>query len=229
MGLCQTYHYDSNNNLISVGNATSGKDVTLGQREYNAFNELIKSTDVLGHSWHYTYNKVGELTDYITPNSAHMHYTYNDWGEVVTQSVVDHPEDKVTLSYDMVTNALVSRQDKTGTTDYQYADNGRLLQLSTHTTGAIAGDTLPAFTEDYQYTQAGRPVSVTRQGQQQALYHYDDLGQLSRVDRQGKSLENFTYDLAGRLIQLVKGPGENRLYLQYSGAVIGVSDRGNAE
>ncbi len=205
-GAVQTYHYDSNNNLISVGNATSGKDVTLGQREYNAFNELIKSTDVLGHSWHYTYNKVGELTDYITPNSAHMHYTYNDWGEVVTQSVVDHPEDKVTLSYDMVTNALISRQDKTGTTDYQYADNGRLLQLSTHTTGAIAGDTLPAFTEDYQYTQAGRPVSVTRQGQQQALYHYDDLGQLSRVDRQGKSLENFTYDLAGRLIQLVKGP-----------------------
>ncbi len=205
-GAVQTYHYDSKNNLISVGNSTSGKDITLGQREYNAFNELIKSTDVLGHSWHYTYNKVGELTDYITPNSAHMHYTYNDQGKVVTQSVVDHPEDKVTLSYDLVTNALISRQDKTGTTDYQYADNGRLLQLSTNTTGAIAGDTLPAFTEDYQYTQAGRPVSVTRQGQQQALYHYDDLGQLSHVDRQGKSLESFTYDIAGRLIQLVKGP-----------------------
>ncbi len=205
-GAVQTYHYDSNNNLISVGNATSGKDVTLGQREYDVFNRLIESTDVLGHSWHYTYNKVGELTDYITPNGAHMHYTYNDRGKVVTQSVVDHPKDIVTLSYDMVTNALVSRQDKTGITDYQYADNGRLLQLSTHTTGAIAGDTLPAFTEDYQYTQAGRPVSVTRHGQQQALYHYDDLGRLSLVDRQGKTLEIFTYNLAGRLIQLVKGP-----------------------
>ena len=29
-GAVQTYHYDSNNNLISVGNATSGKDVHTG-------------------------------------------------------------------------------------------------------------------------------------------------------------------------------------------------------
>ena len=205
-GAVQTYHYDINNNLITVGNATSGKDVTLGQRVYDAFNRLTESKDVLGHSWHYTYNKVGELTDYTTPNGAHMHYTYNGWGDVITQSVADHPEDKVTLSYDPVTNALISRQDKTGTTDYQYAVNGRLLQLSTNTTGAITGDTLPAFTEDYQYTQAGRPISITRQGQQQALYHYDALGQLSSVDRQGKKLASFTYDLAGRLIQSEKGP-----------------------
>ena len=205
-GAVQTYHYDINNNLITVGNAASGKDVTLGQRVYDAFNRLTESKDVLGHSWHYTYNKVGELTDYTTPNGAHMHYTYNGWGDVITQSVADHPEDKVTLSYDPVTNALISRQDKTGTTDYQYAVNGRLLQLSTNTTGAITCDTLPAFTEDYRYTQAGRPISITRQGQQQALYHYDALGQLSSVDRQGKKLASFTYDLAGRLIQSEKGP-----------------------
>ena len=205
-GSIQTYHYDGNGDLVSVGNATSGKDVTLGTREYNAFGQMIKSTDVLGNSWKYTYDIAGDLTDYTTPNGWHIHYTYDELGNILTRSVINHPEFDVKFTYYPLLNKLRTRQDSTGTTSYTYADNGLVLHMEHTTTGAAQGEGTPAFNETYSYTLSGKPAQFINASGGKTLYHYDTEGQLISADYNGKNIANYGYNMEGQLISYNKGP-----------------------
>ena len=205
-GSIQTYHYDGNGDLVSVGNATSGKDVTLGTREYNAFGQMIKSTDVLGNSWKYTYDIAGDLTDYTTPNGWHIHYKYDDLGNILTRSVINHPEFDVKFTYYPLLNKLRTRQDSTGTTSYTYADNGLVLHMEHTTTGAAQGEGTPSFNETYSYTLSGKPAQFINASGGKTLYHYDTEGQLISADYNGKNIANYGYNMEGQLISYNKGP-----------------------
>ena len=205
-GAIQTYHYDAMGNLVSVGNATGGTDTTLGKRQYNWLGQLVSSTDILGNTWSYHYNIAGELTDYTTPNGATINYSYDNRGNILTRGVTGNTEFTAHFTYDPLTNALLTRQDNTGTTTYTYAINGRLRRLAHSTLGASQGDATPGFTEQYRYTLSGKPTDITNAAGGKTSYHYDTQGRLTTVDYNGKSIARYGFDAAGRLITANKGP-----------------------
>ena len=209
-GHTQSYQYDAVGNLTSVGNVIAGKTVALGSRDYNYAGDLIKSTSVEGSvdgsSWTYHYNNNNQLTSYTTPNGYTINNTYDHDGRILSRSVSGKTQETVNDRYDSVTGWLLSAQDKTGTTHYHYADNGRLLSVSHDQTDAVQGQATPVYTASFTYTVAGRALKKVDVAKNVTAYVYDSQGRLSTVNYNGKPLTHYTYAVSGEMQRSVRGP-----------------------
>ncbi|MET9106651.1 LamG-like jellyroll fold domain-containing protein [Streptomyces zhihengii] len=157
----------------------------VSRAAYDALGNVTESTDPLGRTTRYTYDRQNRVTVKDVPVGtgdarAEWKYTYTRTGEPLT-----------------VTDPLGARAETT------YDDLDRPV-----TTTLIEREPLPAaFTTRNEYDDAGNVVKQTAPGGGASSYTYDALGQLIRTTDAAGVTDQFGYDMTGREVRRTDGMG----------------------
>jgi RHS repeat-associated protein len=196
-----------------MGNLTVSLDVDLGWRasSYNDFNEVQSSTDGLGKTTYFYYDKLGRMDKKILPEAEGVVlYSYdtgtsNSKGKLV--GIVD-PSQAKTLHYDKL--GRLSREDRIITgeamhfqTDYEYDLMNRPVKI-TYPQSPENKDRMKVL---YDYTSAGvYSIESVFGGVVKPIVSsvdYNEFGQMKEVVRGNNTATTYNYDYKGRLFNLV--------------------------
>ena len=184
------YAYDSNNNVISVTDASGSIDMT-----YDSANRLTEISYPNGQLLKYTYNAGGQLTQMVDQTGFAENYAYNTLGQLV--NVTDAGGNLIVrYSYDLA-GQLVGEVRGNGTyTTYAYDADGNVLTLVNFAPNASVNS---SFT--YTYNALDLVTSMTTAGGTTA-YGYDADGQLTSVRLPSGELITYEYDPTGNRVMV---------------------------
>jgi RHS repeat-associated protein len=181
-----TYTYDA------IGRMTKLVDQAGAQTTfvYDKRNLPTRITDPLAKTTGFSYNNAGQLLSKTDRKNQTLHYGYSPSGKL---AAITYPDNTTTAySYDLH-DRLIQRQDRLGTTAFDYDAAGRPVSL-TDANG---------FTSSYQYDEAGNLTRLTYPDGKTVSYSYDATGRLTTVQADWLGLSaTYTYDDAGRPIGL---------------------------
>jgi len=126
--------YDENGNRIYQSEPAAPNEyidypTDVTHWAFNAFNEIISSTNALGDTWLYEYDERGNLRYTYLPDGSVMTITYNSYGQVLT--LTDGEGNTTVNTYDDVTGDLVAVTDgENNTTYFGYDDFGRQVVIT---------------------------------------------------------------------------------------------------
>jgi RHS repeat-associated protein len=187
----------------SAGNAIRARERTTSYA-YSSANDLLSITYANGTQQQYSYNPLGEATQYLNARGQAIGYTYNAQGLVAGESIADGTS--FSYSYDARGN-LTSATDAQGkVTKFVYgnASNPELLTEVDYPDGTWL---------KFSYNIVGQRTQSVDQTGFTVNYSYDSLGRLSELTDANKNLiVQYSYDSAGKLIQKDMGNGTRAVY-----------------
>ncbi|WP_456377438.1 hypothetical protein [Thiolapillus sp.] len=155
----------------------------------------------------YQYSATGNITDITSEHGAYS-YQYDNADRLTQASYPDNSSDA--YSYDPTGNRLTDQS--TGTTQWEYAPDDRLLK---------------AGTEQHQYDANGSLIQISNSPREKTL-RYDSSGRLKEVTSpQNQPLARYRYDPLGRRIQKTT-PTKTTYYLYADEGLIGEYDPSGA-
>ena len=232
------YGYNSEGKLISIIDALNGETTF----EYDVFNRVEKVIDANNAATDYLYTAWNEISQQTSPDTGLSDYVYDPAGNRIQQinannqqtnysydalnrlSVMDYAGSDLdsTLSYDQGDNGkghLTAVTDGSGSSDYQYNDQGLMSYVETNIAGTVQ-------TTAYTYNDANELTRITYPSGLQINTAYDLSGRFSGIQmndnntntellsnitwygpeinsyQQGNGLSTtMSYDTAGRLIE----------------------------
>ncbi len=155
---------------------------------YNKRGELIEVRDeVTGLTSLQTFSPLGDLIKEVLPNGETIHYTYDGLGRVTSYSLPDGG--KALLSYNARAVTEISRIDSSGNPLYRHAYTGfdEVGNVITQKHLGKAGTTRFSYDSLYQLTGVNNPYW------QEEKFIYDDAGNLLSLEQNGEKL-SFDYD-----------------------------------
>ncbi len=204
LGNVVTLAYDVNDNLLSVD--ASGQHVAY---QYDAKNNLIKSTDALSNPVNLTYDTQGKLTGIILPGGGSYGFAYDTYGNLLSET---DPGGHITsFSYDN-SGHVTSRTDANGkVVTFQYDALKRMTKAS-----------YPDGNVVYDYDCCGLNWVIAKDGRQMTFQHdadnrlieyqdlnnfiiqygYDSVGNLTSLTYPGNKVVTYGYDKVDRLISV---------------------------
>ncbi len=207
----RSHTFDALNRLASDIGAQS----QTTQYTYDNNNNLLISTDPLGHATGNIYDALNRITQVLDPNTGLTRYAY-DAANNLTQ-VTDPRNNATVYTYDGLNNATRLVSPDTGTTTSAYDAVGNLL-TKTDARGAVASYTYDALNRITQvvYSKSGSPNETH-------TFTYDvgtnALGRLSAItDTTGGT--SYQHDSRGRVTQkqstITAGAGSQTLTTAYA-------------
>ncbi len=202
-GMRYTYTYDTVGRPIEK--KASGR--TLLTFAYDRNGNLIHQTDVTGKRTEYRYNEADKLTQVWDNGERIASYEYNaddtvrslQCGSLYTEYTYNADRSLTSLKTLFGTEVLVDnhytydgngnrleKQQKHGTTRYQYDSMNRLVQVE-----------YPDTTEKLFYDKAGNRTRRVYRGEEE-VYQYDSRNRLTTYTKNGISIQ-YQYDSAGNL------------------------------
>lgn len=127
----ETHHeYDEQGNLTRridpvPSCAASDYDQDETTWEYNAQNDLLKTTDALGHDTTFDYDPLGNLLARHEPGGRDTTFTYNPWGQPI--SITDANDHSTFYEYDTYGNLIKTTDAEGNITTSTYDITGREL------------------------------------------------------------------------------------------------------
>ena len=184
---CESYTYDDEGNVISVQGLSEQNNVF----EYNALNNLVKSTDARGNDFTYNaYDKFRNLLSATSPEGIEYAFTYDYSGNILKEKVGSDTEYiETSATYTDVGSFTSSMTDARGkSVRYGYDTNKGLRTTVTDAKNNTA---------TYSYDSMNRLSGLT-QGEAQVGYTYtnDDL---TGISHNGFTY-GMTYDLFGHTL-----------------------------
>ena len=149
LGRATTRRHDASGNVLQVIDPGLA-DVDF---EFDAFDNLVKTRDLMGTETVVTYDVRGFRRSLTDPDAGRWTYDYFPLGEVRSQT--NARGQKTTYAYDKLSRA-VSRVEPEGTTTWTWGTS-----KSSRNLGQLASVTGPGFQESYQYDSLGRPSTVS--------------------------------------------------------------------
>lgn len=209
--LTHKYTYDFRGQLTKTQWDPMGIN-TSQDSAYDAFGRLTSTTDALGKTTHFTYDRLGRVVTAVDRVDAARHTSYDAFGRVLTTR--DAFNNTTTYTYDDVARSVVIttpegislttvrnrhgqtatiRDGRNNTTTYEYDTNGRLTEVS---------DSLGTLNEQ-AYDRAGRLQSITDGNGIATTITYDAANRVftRTVDSGGVALTTtYAYDGQGRIV-----------------------------
>lgn len=173
------------------------------QFQYDAWGRATKVLDPHGLDKKYYYNKRGEVTLLIEPDSRLTTYTYDAFGRVIASM------GKTTVQYlydDVKQTLTVSEKNRNATVMTQFNAFGDKLSITDanhHTT-------------QYHYDANGRVSHIESPEQSSIEYTYDAAGHLAFQDNSGIHAVRYTYDAAGHVLTKITDPDGLNLVSRYA-------------
>ena len=155
------------------------------QYEYDAHGNMIKYTDPMGQTTHYSYDAYRRIKKVRDKKDTSFFISYKNNGAV---SSLFSPLNTRTITYDTSTLVTTMNQSVNGTNQqysYQFDTTGNLIQQSDNCCG---------FNTSYEYDANNNVVKVTDANGSEIHFTYDDRGNvLTETDQLGHTI-NYSYD-----------------------------------
>jgi RHS repeat-associated protein len=165
---------------------------------------LTSITYANGTGQQYSYNPLGEATQFVNANGQAIGYTYNNQGLVATETFADGTS--YSYTYDGYGNLTSAKDAQGNVTTFVYGNptNPDLLTEVEYPDGTWL---------KFSYNALGQRVQSLDQTGFTVNYTYDSLGRLSELtDGSGNLIVLYTYDAAGNLVQKDDGNGTRTVY-----------------
>lgn len=192
-----TYGYDSNGNLTSATDTTSGGTGTSTSYTYNTsvafgsflYGTLTKATDGDGNSTSYGYDSVGNLKTVTPPSPLGSESITVDGASRVTK-VVDGNGVTVAFTYDNMDRLKKITYNGGSAISYVYNDDGDQTSVSDNT-----------GTTNFSYDKDNRLLTKTLPNSAQLTVSYDPVGNIQTYTDSGGTV-NYDYDNANRVTKV---------------------------
>jgi RHS repeat-associated protein len=189
-----SYGYDSNGNLTSASDTTSGGTGTSVSYTYNTsvaygsyqYGLLIKATDGDGHATTYSYDSYGNLQT-VTPPSPLGQETLTVDGVSRVSTEKDGNGVTVGFTYDALDRLKQLTYNGGSAISYGYNDDGDLTSLVDNT-----------GTTTFGYDKDNRQQTKTLPGSVSVSVTYDAVGNIKTYTDSGGTV-NYDYDPANRM------------------------------
>ncbi len=200
----------------AVGNTVSETDPNNNPattHEYNALDQLVKTTDSIGGETRYEYDPAGRVSRITSPINAETVYQYDDLGNLLQET----SPDRGTISYvhDAAGNVTSVTDARGVTTSYIYDALNRLVGVNP-----------PGAAEDIVWAHdncangIGRICNVQDESGT-TVYSYDPWGNISAIQKTEAGIvyhTHYSHDAGNRLTGLVYPDGRQ---LQYTRDALG--------
>jgi RHS repeat-associated protein len=178
--------------LSRLHTSTNGVGVSTTY-DYNKNDILTKQTDALSNITQYNYDALSRLTKTIDANNGETDFAYDNANRL--NSITDAENKTTQYNYNNFDERAKRLSPDSGTTQYAYDETGNLT---------IKTDARGVSTQ-YQYDAISRLAAITYTNAQENIsFSYDDttnnkgIGKLTQVD-DNSGQANFTYDVYGQL------------------------------
>ncbi len=196
----------------------------LTRYSYTAFGNLKAVINSDNKTETYKYDLTGNTACVTDKNGNNIVFTYDNLGLLVERKVTQ-TGDSIKYAYDEAGNRI-SMQDESGTSNYSYDENNRLLEISKNNTvqiiyaydqvGNVTKVTdLKGNTVAYTYDKSSRMETVSNGGKT-TTYTYDENGRRKAIDYDGGVSEQYTYDKDNQLIQLTNKKPNGAIISEYN-------------
>ncbi|MFD2561821.1 DUF6531 domain-containing protein [Aquimarina rubra] len=194
----QSIYYHKNGLCIKEIDSLGGELV----KEYNEFDELIKSVDEEGNITLFDYDDHGNMTSVKYADNAIHEYTYDEKGKL---QIITRPQGGSTIyAYKEEKLDTIIQPDGMMTT-FEYTKNGLISTVYDN----IDSKTQLFYDDDHNLIKMIFP--------NQAIYkwEYNEWGQSIKAINPHNHTQEFEYDIKGR-VTTVKLPDQNTIKLQYN-------------
>lgn len=190
--------------------------------EYGDFSILLKVINPEDKTIEYSYDLHGNIGSMKDKNQNTTQYKYNTMDRVTKKSI-EGSEESISFEYDVMGNRT-RMEDESGTSEYTYDENNRLLEIIkngereiTYTydkSNRMKTVTNKSDTTTYTYDKNNKILILTNKKGLKELsryeYSYDKASrQNSKTDSYGTT--TYTYDKVGR-IKKIAAPGKTVAY-----------------
>ena len=224
--------YDQNNQLVSM--VVNGKNKI--HNSYNAYGDLICSSDALGRKTSYTYDEKGYMTSVVLPDNTHIYTKCDERGNLC--EVTGENGEKSVFKYDMLNRIIETQNALNQKNTYEYDVCDRIIS-------EIRADNQR---KTYKYDSRGNVIeikdyddAVTKQvfnennllteiidaAGNKTQYEYDAMWNVCKVILPNKAEINYEYDVNNRLHNIID-PENNLISMEYD-AMGNIISNTNAE
>ncbi len=202
-----TYGYDSNGNLTSATDTTSGGTGSSATYTYNTsvaygsflYGTLTKTTDGDGNATTYSYDSFGNLKTVTSPSPLGSESLTVDGASRVTQ-IIDGNGTTIAFSYDKLDRLTKVTYNSGSAISYVYNDDGDQTSIADNT-----GTTTLSYDKD------NRLLTKTLPNSAQLTVSYDPVGNVSTYTDSGGTI-NYVYDNANRVTKVVEPDTATTVY-----------------
>jgi RHS repeat-associated protein len=177
------------NGLLTSSTAAAGTSAAATTSyAYDDADNLVKTTDPMGHSTTFSYDGNGNKLTQEDPIRHKTTWTYNDFNEVTSQT---DPLGRVTTTvYDDNGNMLSTT-----------SPTGRVQQWTYNPDGTVATSTDGrSHTTTYGYNGAGQPTSTTDPDHRTTSTTYNAAGFMTSVTKPVGEVTSYDVDAVGRVL-----------------------------
>ncbi|ORC31237.1 hypothetical protein B4O97_17135 [Marispirochaeta aestuarii] len=190
-------HYYNERKLETKVEYGDGGTISM---EYDENNNLIKRTNEVGETYHFTYDGRRNLIESIDPQGHAQKWTYNDIDKV--SSYTDRLGRTTGYTYDSKGNLIVQELPDGAEIHYEYNDRGQ----RTKTTDPRGNSTL------FRYDSHGYPASETSPDGTVRRFKNDLTGNILEVTDQAGYTTTYTYRKDKKLVCLTDPEGNTETY-----------------
>lgn len=169
----------------STGVTTASQDVT-SNLSYDAFSNVISSTDARLNSVYSWYDKLGRKTDQVDQEGYLTHWTYDAEGNVLSETRYAIKTSDTPNPLSAVPTVAADANDRI--TNFTYDRNGR---RRTETRTGVDAYTVSTINGALTKTSTSSTI----------IYTYNGLGQVTSKQEATLDTVNYNYDATGRLIK----------------------------
>jgi len=212
------YGYTPGGQVATITNSTN---TVVARNTYDALGRLSTTVDALGGTTRYTYDLGGQVASITDPKGGVTSYTYDGLGLLRSTSSAD--TGSTSFGWNNGRLASVSRADGTQISYTAYADDGRVLSMSS----SRAGQTLVrSFGYDTCAYGRGRLCSVAESSGERVDYSYNVWGlvasQTNTIINQAFTTQ-WAYDAVGQVSTMTYPNGVVLGYYWMDGLVRNIS------
>lgn len=194
----RSVYYHKNGMCTKEIDALGGESI----KEYNDYNELVKSIDEEGNETLFEYDDKGNLTAIQYPDKAIEEFTYDEKGrlQITTKpeggtSVYAYKEER--LDTIIQANGMMST--------FEYNKNGTISKVYDN----LDNETQLFYDEDYNL------IKLISSNESVSSWEYDEWSQCIKAINPQKHVQEFSYDINGRVTE-VNLPDQNTIKLKYN-------------
>ena len=226
-GIATAYGYDALSRVLNIAHQSGGATVDGASYSYDGAGNATSSTNVLNNlTSAYSYDNNYQLLKVLQGTTTPEKYTYDALGNRLTEKGVNYTYNSsneilskgqnISFTYDNNGNTL-TKTDATGTTQYTWDFENRLVQMVMPTT---TGTTTVMF----KYDPFGRRIQKSGPGNT-VNYLYDGANVLEQVNANGRVQARYTMNL-GVDEPLSEKRGSNTYYYEADklGSVTSMTD-----
>ena len=189
--------FDESGNILSVLDPAGNQTTYI----YDELYRVVAETNELGLTRNYTYDAVGNQIERRDRNNRTRRFTYDNLNRQTSEQWLDSSGNLIrtlTQSYDAASQ-LLQATDPDSTYNYDYDNNGRLIEVDNTGTPGV-----PSVVLEYAYDEVDNLLSVT-----------------DTINGQSAGVESFTYDELNRVTQITQsgsGVADKRVDFAYNAA-----------